>query len=174
MSGLRWVIERWDLATGYIDNVARVFMGVALLGILSMLLLQILIRYILPFPAPWVEEMAVYMSGFVAMIGMSVCLRASFHLEVDILVNLFPWRVRKIHRIFLMAVVALFALYLIKYGLIFVELGRGQVSPSSYLYVSHARMSVPIGGLLLLLQSITMMGRAVLELSAGEQASEPT
>ncbi|MGH1482458.1 MAG: TRAP transporter small permease [Geminicoccales bacterium] len=174
MSKLRWVIERWDLATGYIDNVARVFMGVALLGILSMLLLQILIRYILPFPAPWVEEMAVYMSGFVAMVGMSVCLRASFHLEVDILVNLFPWRVRKIHRIFLMAVVALFALYLIKYGLIFVELGRGQVSPSSYLYVSHARMSVPIGGLLLLLQSMTMMGRAVLELSAGEELSEPT
>lgn len=174
MSGLRWVIERWDQATGYIDSVARVFMGVALLGILSMLLLQILIRYILPFPAPWVEEMAVYMSGFVAMVGMSVCLRASFHLEVDILVNLFPWRVRKIHRIFLMAVVGLFALYLIKYGMTFVELGRGQVSPSSYLYVSHARMSVPIGGLLLLLQSITMMGRAVLELAAGEELSEPT
>jgi hypothetical protein len=56
----------------------------------------------------------------------------------------------------------------------FVELGRGQVSPSSYLYVSHARMSVPIGGLLLLLQSITMMGRAVLELSAGEELSDPT
>lgn len=62
-----------------------------------------------------------------------------------------------------MAVVAFFALYLIKYGLKFVELGRGQVSPSSYLYVSHARLAVPIGGVLLFLQSVTMMGRAILE-----------
>lgn len=128
-----------------------------------MLLLQILIRYVLPFPAPWVEEVAVYLSGYVAFIGMSVCLRASFHLEVDLLVQLLPPRLRKLHKVFLMAVVAFFALYLIKYGLKFVELERGQVSPSSYLYVSHARLAVPIGGVLLFLQSVTMMGRAILE-----------
>ena len=116
-----------------------------------------------PFPAPWVEEMAVYLSGYVALVGMSVCLRASYHLEVDLLVNTLPRRTRKVHRIFLMAVVALFALYLIRYGMKFVDLGRGQVSPSSYLYVSHARLSVPIGGVLLLLQAITMMGRIAFE-----------
>lgn len=153
----------WDRFTGVIDLISRWFMGVALLGILCMLLLQILIRYILPFPAPWVEEVAVYLSGYVALVGMSVCLRASYHLEVDLLVQLLPAKLRKLHRVFLMAVVAFFALYLMKYGMKFVELGWGQVSPSSYLYVSHARLAVPIGGLLLLLQSITMMGRATFE-----------
>lgn len=173
MKRIRTVIKRWDQVTGYVDRAARFFMGLALLGILAMLLLQILIRYILPFPAPWVEEMAVYLSGYVALVGMSVCLRASYHLEVDLLVNILPGRVRRLHRIFLMAVVAFFALYLMKYGMKFVELGRGQVSPSSYLYVSHARMSVPIGGVLLLLQSITMMGRTFLELIADEKTTEP-
>ena len=71
MTGLRELIGIWDKVTGYIDIAARWFMGVALLGILAMLLLQILIRYVLPFPAPWVEEMAVYLSGAVAMVGMS-------------------------------------------------------------------------------------------------------
>ncbi|MFK8083681.1 MAG: TRAP transporter small permease [Granulosicoccus sp.] len=153
----------WDRVTGYVDIISRWFMGAALLGILCMLLLQILIRYVLPFPAPWVEEVAVYLSGYVALIGMSVCLRANYHLEVDLLVQLLPSRLRKLHRVFLMAIVAFFALYLIKYGMKFVELGWGQVSPSSYLYVSHARLAVPIGGVLLLLQSVTMMGRATLE-----------
>lgn len=153
----------WDSFTGFLDTISRWFMGFALLGILCMLLLQILIRYILPFPAPWVEEVAVYLSGYVALVGMSVCLRANYHLEVDLLVQLLPERIRKLHRVFLMAVVAFFAMYLIKYGLKFVELGWGQVSPSSYLYVSHARLAVPIGGMLLLIQSITMMGRATLE-----------
>lgn len=153
----------WDRFTGIIDVISRWFMGAALLGILCMLLLQILIRYVLPFPAPWVEEVAVYLSGYVALVGMSVCLRANYHLEVDLLVQLLPPRVRKLHRVFLMAIVAFFALYLIKYGMKFVELGQGQVSPSSYLYVSHARLAVPIGGMLLLLQSLTMTGRALLD-----------
>lgn len=153
----------WDRFTGFVDLASRWFMGAALLGILCMLLLQILIRYVLPFPAPWVEEVAIYLSGYVALVGMSVCLRASYHLEVDLLVELLPARLRKLHRVFLMAVVAFFALYLMKYGMKFVELGWGQVSPSSYLYVSHARLAVPIGGMLLLLQSITMMGRATLD-----------
>jgi len=153
----------WDRFTGYVDVVSRWFMGFALFGVLCMLLLQILIRYVLPFPAPWVEEVAVYLSGYVALVGMSVCLRANYHLEVDLLVAMLPTRVRKLHRVFLMAVVAIFALYLMKYGMKFVELGWGQVSPSSYLYVSHARLSVPIGGLLLLLQSLTMMGRAFID-----------
>lgn len=173
MMGLRKIITLWDRASGYVDIVARWFMGLALLGILAMLLLQILIRYVLPFPAPWVEEIAVYLSGYVALVGMSVCLRASYHLEVDLLVKLMPEGLRKLHRIFLMAVVAFFALYLIKYGLGFVELGRGQVSPSSYLYVSYARMCLPIGGVLLLMQAITMMGRAAFEQAPTEDYEEP-
>ena len=172
MTQLRALFAFWDRATGYVDTAARWFMGLAMLGILAMLLLQILIRYVLPFPAPWVEEMAVYLSGSVALVGMSVCLRASFHLEVDLLVNTMSGRLRRIHSAILMAVVALFAVYLIKYGMKFVELGRGQVSPSSYLYVSYARLSVPVGGVLLFLQAITMMGRSALGTTADETVAE--
>ena len=166
------IFAPWDRFTGFVDLISRWFMGLALLGILCMLLLQILIRYVLPYPAPWVEEVAVYLSGYVALVGMSVCLRASYHLEVDLLVQLLPWRLRKLHRVFLMAVVGFFALYLIKYGLKFVELGWGQLSPSSYLFVSHARLAVPIGGVLLLMQSITMMGRAACEFIENDTLQE--
>ena len=172
MTQLRSLFALWDRATGYVDTASRWFMGMAMLGILAMLILQILIRYVLPFPAPWVEEMAVYLSGYVALVGMSVCLRASFHLEVDLLVNTMSQRMRRVHSTFLMAIVALFAVYLIRYGMKFVELGYGQVSPSSYLYVSYARLSVPIGGVLLLLQAITMMGRAALDTTAEESMPE--
>lgn len=154
----------WDRATGWVDVGARAFMGAALLGILVMLVFQVLVRYILPFPVPWVEEVAIYLSGYVALVGMSVCLRASYHLEVMLLVDLLPERVRLAHIILLNLLIGLFALYLIKYGWIFVELGVGQTTPSSYLFVSHARMAMPIGGFLLLLQAITMLGRAVIAL----------
>ncbi|XWN33996.1 MAG: TRAP transporter small permease [Devosia sp.] len=162
----------WDRATGWVDFVARWFMGLALLGILGMLVFQVLVRYILPFPVPWVEEVAIYLSGYVALVGMSVCLRASFHLEVTVLVDLLPEQVRLIHVVLLNLLVAAFALYLMKYGMKFVELGAGQTTPSSYLMVSHARMAVPIGGALLLLQSITMMGRAIVALKEHRAGSD--
>lgn len=162
----------WDRATGWVDLAARWFMGAALLGILVMLVFQVLVRYILPFPVPWVEEVAIYLSGYVALVGMSVCLRASFHLEVTLLVELLPEQIRLAHVVLLNILVAAFAVYLIKYGAKFVELGVGQTTPSSYLMISHARMALPIGGTLLLLQALTMMGRAVIALHEHRAGSD--
>lgn len=151
----------WDRVTGWIDSIARVFMGAALLGILAMLLLQVSIRFILPFPLPWAEEVAVYLSAYVAMVGTGVCLRANYHLQVDILRDLLGKRARLIHSILINLIVAAFSLYLIKYGYEFAIFGAGQTSPSSYLMVTHARMAMPVGGAILFVQALTMAGRSL-------------
>lgn len=151
----------WDRVTGWIDSVARAFMAAALLGILVMLLLQVTIRYILPVPIPWAEEAAVYLSGYVAMLGTGVCLRANYHLQVDILRDLLGKRMRLIHTILMNLIVAGFALFLIKYGYAFAQFGAGQTSQSDFFMVSHARMAMPIGGVVLFIQALTMAGRAL-------------
>lgn len=172
----------WDKATGWIDLVSRVFMAAALLGILVMLLLQVAIRYVLPFPLPWAEEAAIYLSGYVAMIGTAVCLRANYHLQVDILHDKLPKRARLIHAILINLMVAAFAIFLIRYGYAFMQLGTGQTSPSDFFMISHARLAMPLGGALLFLQALTMAGRALDGLlahkndgdySGGTQLSDP-
>lgn len=151
----------WDRVTGWIDSVARVFMAAALLGILVMLLVQVAIRYILPVPLPWAEEAAVYLSGCVAMLGTGVCLRANYHLQVDILRDRLGKRARLIHTILMNLIVAGFALFLIKYGYAYAQFGAGQSSQSGFFMVTHARMVMPVGGAVLFVQALTMAGRSL-------------
>jgi TRAP-type C4-dicarboxylate transport system permease small subunit len=62
-------------------------------------------------------------------------------------------------------IVILFGIFLVRYGYQFVMLGWGQTSPSSYFMVSYARMAMPIGGALIIAQSIVMAGRALCNLA---------
>lgn len=151
----------WDKITGWIDLLARISMAISMLGILVMLLLQVAVRYILPIPISWAEEGAIYLSGYMAMIGTSVCLRANYHLQVDILRDSLGKRARLIHGILINLMVAAFSIFLIKYGYAFAQLGSGQTTGSSYFIVTHVRMAMPLGGVLLLLQALTLVGRAL-------------
>lgn len=64
MKGLLTLICLLDQANGYIDLAARWVMGLALLGILMKLLLQIPMRWVLPLPASWDAERAIYLSQY--------------------------------------------------------------------------------------------------------------
>lgn len=161
-SALRRGFAMVDAFAGKIDSVARVVIAAALLCAFGLLLFQVLVRYILPFPVAWLEEAATYLSGYMAMIGTSVCLRAGYHLQVDLLRDALPEAAKHILILFQNVLVFSFGLFLLRYGIDFVALGWGQTSPSTFFMVSHARMSMPIGGALLMLQSLVMAGRSLL------------
>ena len=161
-SVVRRIFAIIDNVAGKIDSVARVVIAAALLCAFGLLLFQVLVRYILPFPVAWLEEAATYLSGYMAMIGTSVCLRAGYHLQVDLLRDALP-EAAKHCLIFIQNVLVFsFGLFLLLYGIDFVALGWGQTSPSTFFMVSHARMAMPIGGALLMLQSMVMAGRSLL------------
>jgi len=163
--------DLFDRAAGWVDDLSRIAMGAALLGVLAMLLLQVGVRYVLPFPLPWVEELAIYLSGYIAMIGTSVCLRMGYHLQVDLLRDRLGPRGVLVHAAIVNLVVAGFGYFVLKYGIRFVELGAGQTSPSSYFPVALGRMSMPIGGALLILQSVVLALRALDRLFTGRTAA---
>ncbi len=169
---LRRAIDILDRGAGVIDLLARFAMGAALLGVLAMLLLQVAIRYVVNYPLPWVEEMAVYLAGYIAMIGTSVCLRMGFHLQVDLLRDRLGGRVRVVHFLLVNLVVAGFGFFLLKYGIRFVDLGAGQTSPSSYFPVALGRLAMPIGGGLLIIQSVVLALRALDELAHGPRQTD--
>lgn len=169
----RWIFRWFDRVTGWINDVAMWFIGVAILGVFILLILQVAVRYVLPVPFPWVEEAAVYLSGYVAMVGASVCLRTGYHLQVDLLKDRLPPKAQYILIALQQLFVLAFALFLLRWGADFVKLGWGQESPSSYFQVSYARMAMPIGGFLLALQAIVVGGRA-LESFVDERRAPPT
>lgn len=157
----------FDGVAGWVDVLCRIAMGAALLGVLVMLLLQVGVRYVVSFPLPWVEELAIYLSGYIAMIGTAVCLRMGFHLQVDLLRDRLGPKAVLVHAVAINLIVAGFGYFLLKYGIRFVELGAGQTSPSSYFPVAFGRLAMPVGGALLILQAMVMALRALDELVTG-------
>ncbi|TGD41743.1 TRAP transporter small permease [Pseudotabrizicola sediminis] len=158
---LRRAFIAYDRTMGGLDLLCRWAIGLALGGAFLLLVFQVLVRYVLPFPFPWIEEAAVYLCGYIAMIGAAVCLRQGFHLQVDLLQDALGPQAQFVLIFIQNIIVIFFGLFLVKYGYRFVMLGWGQTSPSSYFLVSYARMAMPVGGVLIILQALVMGGRAL-------------
>jgi TRAP-type C4-dicarboxylate transport system permease small subunit len=170
---LRRTFVAYDRVTGAVDMACRWIIGVALAGAFLLLVLQVLVRYVLPFPFPWIEELAVYLCGYVAMIGAAVCLRMGFHLQVDLLQESLKPTAQFVLMFVQNIIVVFFGLFMVRYGTAFVQLGWGQTSPSSYFLVSYARMAMPIGGALLIAQALAMGGRALCGLADHRRPPHP-
>ena len=170
---LRRSFVAYDRLMGAVDKVCRWIIGAALAGAFLLLVLQVLVRYVFPFPFPWIEELAVYLCGYVAMIGAAVCLRMGFHLQVDLLQESLGPAAQSVLMFVQNMIVVFFGLFLLRYGTAFVQLGWGQTSPSSYFLVSYARMAMPIGGALLIAQALAMGGRALCGLADHRRPPHP-
>lgn len=128
------MIRGYDRVTGWVDIGARWFIGLALGGMFTMLVTQVLVRYVPSFPVPWLEEAATYLSGYVALVGAAVCVRAGFHLQVDLLRDRLGPQMQYALVILQQLLVVGFALFLLRYGIKFVQLGWGKPAHSATLW----------------------------------------
>jgi len=90
-----------------------------------------------------------------------------YHLQVDLLRDKLGPRAVLYHALIINLVVAGFGYFLLKYGIRFVELGAGQTSPSSYFPVALGRLSMPVGGGLLIIQALVLSLKAFDDLVNG-------
>jgi len=97
------------------------------------------------------------------MVGAAVCLRQGFHLQVNLLQDALAPRAQYVLIFVQNVIVALFGLFVVRY--VFVMFGWGQTSPSSCFLVAYARMVMPIGGALIILQVVALGGRALCDLA---------
>lgn len=172
MSGISALCRGYDRASGHLDAVVRIALRLFMAGILAMLVLQVVVRYILPFPLPWVEELAVYLAAHLAMWGSSTCLRRSYHLQVRIMWDYLPLRPGRVLAIVLGLVLIAYCGILVWYGFRFAALGGHQMSPSGFIQVYWARLAMPTGGLLIALQALAQVVREADGLITGRPREE--
>ena len=67
-------------------------------------------------PSVWALELTLYIFLFFILFGMSYVLRKGVHIGIDVLVNLFPKRFRKVFNILASALTVLYALLLSRAG----------------------------------------------------------
>ena len=144
---------------GYIDQVAKTLTQVCVAIMAVIVTLQVIFRYFLGNPIFWAEELARYSLVWMTFIGAAVGLRAGLLACMDLLVTRFPAPVQKWIRVLAIALnCALFG-FLLYYSIVLVGIPSvtSQKSPAMRLPMSYFYAAMPVGLILLLLQSFILL-----------------
>lgn len=171
MNAIRKVLIGYDTFTGHLDRVVRVFLGAFMLTMFALLLLSVLSRYVIRSPFFWLAEGAGYLMALLGLWGSSTCIRIGGHMQVNVIYKRLAGEGGDAHRIardiltiVIYASLLAYCYVLIRYGYRFADFGRFEYSPSGFFIVFWPRLAVPSGGLLIAIQSLNLIGRAILDL----------
>jgi len=100
---------------GFIDVIEEGFIAI-LLGLMTAITFaNVIARYVFNSNILWALEATVYLFAWMVLIGASYCVKINAHLGIDILVRVFPPKIRKIMTLFAVACCLLFSALLL-YG----------------------------------------------------------
>jgi len=126
--------------------------GIALVLISAVIPWAVYTRYVLNRAASWPEPMAVLLMIVLTFFGAAACYRAGLHMRVSFFVSLLPQRLQQAIALFVEALMALIALFMIVWGIKLVAATwQNSIADFPSLSVGVTYLPIPIGGSILLL-----------------------
>ncbi|AZO94364.1 TRAP transporter small permease [Halocella sp. SP3-1] len=112
-----------------INDIAKIVV-IGLVAVLtSIVLLQVIFRYILNIGLPWVDELSRYLNIWVAFLGASVGLKYGDHVGVSFFVNLLPEKLSEAFKLFTDIIIFIFLCVVIYYAYDYIITSRS-VTPT--------------------------------------------
>ncbi|OUN00186.1 MAG: hypothetical protein BAA02_05460 [Paenibacillaceae bacterium ZCTH02-B3] len=108
-----------------IQSLTAVAMLVVIITVVSV---NILLRYAFNNPISWTEELALFLFVWIVFLGASVASARKRHVLVDLLLNRLPLKVRHVLQALISIMIIVFLLYVIFGGLKVLEVTMGQYS----------------------------------------------
>ncbi|WP_127144644.1 TRAP transporter small permease [Pelagibacterium montanilacus] len=142
-----------DRAAGWIDVVLQLVMISVLAGIFLLMISQVLLRYVVFVPIPWIEELAAMLLPVLAVWGSAICIRHNSHLKVDFIVEALARRLKLTIYVLINALIVFLAFKICEAGLALAELGRNEMTTSRSISLYWPRMAIVVGGALIMIQA---------------------
>jgi len=153
MTAFRTLAGLIDRACGYVDLAVRAALVFFAGLILSLLILQVAMRYVIRSPLIWVEELAAYTLAFLVLWGAACYVRSWQHIRVDTFFNLFPAVLRMALAIGINLLIVYFGYLLLNAGHRLAMLGANDLSDSGHFNLYWPRQAMTTGALLMMLQA---------------------
>lgn len=138
------------------DSIEKVIGALLVLVLFFVLLYQTFARS-LGLSATWTDEMARYLFALLVYVGAGLAMLLDKHIKIDILVYIWPKRIRPFIETMGSLISALFCAYVFCHTLrydLFVVMASGRVSPTISIPMWIPHFSVVIGYLLMLVRLI--------------------
>jgi len=151
-----------DKALNFIKKI-EVLVGIILITLIVILVFTAAVVRWIGFPVAWSIDVAQLLFGWVVFLGADVALKNNSHIGVDMFVNKFPFKVRKIIKIVNYVCIQAFLLIIIFYGVDLSIKNYERLFNTLKLSYSFATISVPVGCTLMFLTMLEKFKNAVME-----------
>ncbi|MCB6293982.1 TRAP transporter small permease [Anaerostipes caccae] len=117
------------------ENLEEFLMGVFLVGMVLIMGIQVLARYVLGASLSWSEEITRYLFIWSGFISVSYCTKKCISIKIEQFVAMFPKRGRAIFKVVNHTIELALFLYLIPYSVLYLKSAfeSGQVSPACHI-----------------------------------------
>lgn len=140
-----------------LDSFIKVIMVAGIMVLVVTLIGQVLSRYLMPVPFPWMEELARYLMIWVAMLGACLAIRRKAHIGVTIITSrLTPFLQDRINLAIYIAMLVL-ALVLFNFGWRIANMVSSQTTATLPFTMFWAYLAIPAGALLMSVQLIFLL-----------------
>lgn len=130
----------------------------AMLAVMTAIIFwQVFSRFVVGSSLAWSEELSRFLMIFMIFIGASLALRGNELISVELLLEKLAGTPRKVLVIIIQLVSIVFFIILIKYGYAMAESFSNQKAPSLGVSMQIIYLSLPLGGILMLINSIACM-----------------
>lgn len=159
---------------GFISAVVSHVMMAALVVMTATVVLQVLSRYVMKMPFPWVEELARYLMIWVGFLGCSIAARRGAHISITFFVNRLPERFAQLVSLLVNLCIVSFLVALIKYGVELMSFTRFQKAATLPCSMSWAYAAIPVGSALVLIEYVGQIASNIhMIASTSKGKSEP-
>ncbi len=149
--------EGWFRVGSGLTKLVEGMAAILLFTIVVYNFLQVIFRYVVVSPLGWTEEAMRYSILWTAYLGSVAALFRGEHMAVDVLTMIVSPRVNRVLARVVLACVAVFCFILVWEGFPMAIQDAAQRSPSMELPMVWPHLSVPVGGLLMLIITVVLL-----------------
>jgi len=140
-----------------LNKIVGIVVGLMLGAMSIIIMMQVLCRFVIDYPLTWSEEAARYLMVYTVFLGASLALRNHKMIAIEIIIESVKPKVRKILRILVALITAVFCFILLFKGVDMLEIVGRQTSAGLGISMDIPYMAIPIGAALMLINSAAVI-----------------
>jgi TRAP-type C4-dicarboxylate transport system permease small subunit len=142
------MIFRW------FDRLINWFLALLMAAMVVIIAAQVWYRFVLNDPLSWSEEAGRYLFVWISFVGAAAGVRYQVHLGIDLLNKILPAAYYRYAVIVVNLLIQIFLVLIIYWGFKILDIIQFQQSPSMNISMRYPYMAVPVGAILMLINSV--------------------
>ena len=143
------------------DRCLNWFLALLMAAMVVIITAQLWYRFVLNDPLSWSEEAGRYLFVWISFLGAAAGVRYQVHLGIDLMDKLLPPTVYRWIIVLVNLLIQIFLLMIIYWGFKILGVIKFQESPSMHISMRYPYMAVPVGAMLMFINSVRVMVAAL-------------